>query len=76
MPAIAAGSAGLVPLGEWSVVRAVTFGPAWLTTLEQNGLVWQAWLNDEPKSGTILLTARVDHVLLFDGTGARIGPAV
>jgi multiple sugar transport system ATP-binding protein len=72
MPATVAGSAGLVNLGEWNVVRTVANGPAWLATIERNGLVWQAWLKVEPKGGTIPLAARVDHVLLFDGTGQRI----
>ena len=66
---------GLVPLGDWSVIRAARLGPAWLATVEQRGLVWQAWLNDEPKSGSLPLAARADQVLMFDRTGARIWPS-
>jgi ABC-type sugar transport system ATPase subunit len=73
---VPAAADGLVPLGDWSVMRSAPYGPAWLATLEQQGLVWQAWLKDEPKSGTLPLAARADHVLVFDGTGARIWPSV
>jgi multiple sugar transport system ATP-binding protein len=76
MPMSVADSAGLVPLGEWNVTRAVAYGPAWLTTLERNGVVWHAWLRDEPKGVSMPLAARVDQVLLFDRTGARIGPVM
>jgi multiple sugar transport system ATP-binding protein len=72
---IPAAADGLVPLGNWSVIRSAPYGPAWLATLEQQGLVWQAWLRDEPKCGSLPLAAQVDHVLVFDGTGARIWPS-
>jgi multiple sugar transport system ATP-binding protein len=70
----ATGGDRLVPLGEWNIVRSVAHGPAWLATVEQSGLVWQAWLPERPKSGSIPLAARREHVLVFDGTGARIWP--
>jgi hypothetical protein len=69
-------ASGLVPLGDWSVIRSAPYGPAWLATVEQQGLVWQAWLKDEPKSGSLPLAARRDHVLVFDGIGVRIWPSV
>jgi multiple sugar transport system ATP-binding protein len=69
MPAI--GDA-LVPLGDWRIVRAAPCGPAWLATLEQGNLVWQAWLKDEPKDGQLSLAAPREDVLLFDGEGRRI----
>jgi multiple sugar transport system ATP-binding protein len=70
----APGSAGLVALGDWTVVRAVPWGPAWLATLEQSGLVWTAWIAAQPKRGSMPLAADVEHVLLFDEAGARIWP--
>jgi multiple sugar transport system ATP-binding protein len=73
---IAANADGLMPLGDWSVIRSAPLGPAWLATVEQRGLVWQAWLNDEPKCGSLSLAARREHVLLFDEMGARIWPSV
>jgi ABC-type sugar transport system ATPase subunit len=75
IPATAAGSAGLVPLGEWSLVRGGAQGPAWLATIERDGLVWQAWLPENPAAGTIALAVRVENVLVFDGAGRRIWPA-
>jgi multiple sugar transport system ATP-binding protein len=70
----AAGGDGIVPLGEWNIVRSVAHGPAWLATVEQSDLVWQAWLPEQLKSGSIPLAARREQVLVFDGNGARIWP--